>query len=70
MQQSNSPSHLQLFSQVSRYTQLMGNYNSFDDLIYNHPDPVIGEPPIVYIVDTGFQNDHPVSVFPSISSPR
>jgi hypothetical protein len=59
-QQANSPSHLQWLSQVSRYTALTGEYYSFDDLIYNDPDFTIGQTPIIYVVDTGFQNDHPV----------
>ncbi|KAJ0417535.1 hypothetical protein BJY00DRAFT_303404 [Aspergillus carlsbadensis] len=59
-EQARSPSHLQWISQVSRYTALTGNYYSFDDLIYNDPDFTLGDAPIIYVIDTGFQNDHPV----------
>ncbi|KAL3485439.1 peptidase S8/S53 domain-containing protein [Aspergillus germanicus] len=72
VEQANSPSHLQWLSQVSRYSALTGNYYSFDDLIYNdnfliknkkfNPDFTIGDSPIIYVVDTGFQNDHPLAV--------
>ncbi|KAL5334298.1 hypothetical protein BJX70DRAFT_405543 [Aspergillus crustosus] len=60
VQQSRSPGHLQWLSQVSRYTKLNGNYYSFDDLIYDDVGDITGDYlPLIYVVDTGFQNDHP-----------
>ncbi|KAL4877591.1 hypothetical protein BJY04DRAFT_230551 [Aspergillus karnatakaensis] len=54
--QQSSPGHLQWLSQISRYTNLIGSYFSFNDFLYN--EPTGGDQPIVYVIDTGFQNTH------------
>ena len=57
--QQSSPGHLQWLSTLSRYTHLSGEYLSFDNLLYN--DPTTQESPIIYVIDTGFNNFHQVS---------
>ncbi|RAH81716.1 hypothetical protein BO86DRAFT_399552 [Aspergillus japonicus CBS 114.51] len=57
--QQQSPGHLQWLSQVSRYSNLYGNYLSFDDLIYNDPSNANANgAPIVYVIDSAFLAGH------------
>ncbi|KAL2802194.1 hypothetical protein BJX63DRAFT_441347 [Aspergillus granulosus] len=59
--QQNSPNHLKWLSQVSRYTNLDGDYLSFDDVIYNDPPASSTNPkdaPIVYLIDSAFLTGH------------
>ncbi|CEL06505.1 hypothetical protein ASPCAL09681 [Aspergillus calidoustus] len=59
--QQNSPNHLKWLSQVSRYTNLDGDYLNFDDAIYNDPPASstnAQDRPIVYLIDTAFLAGH------------
>ncbi|RAK74413.1 uncharacterized protein BO72DRAFT_515847 [Aspergillus fijiensis CBS 313.89] len=57
--QQQSPGHLQWLSQVSRYSNLYGNYLSFDDLLYNDPSNANANgAPIVYVIDSAFLAGH------------
>jgi hypothetical protein len=70
--QQNSPNHLKWLSQVSRYTNLDGDYFSFDDLIYNDPPASSTNPadrPIVYLIDSAFLTGHEVRNALELPSP-